>query len=182
MMGSSHKQGAASAGPFFDGLAGALAVLNGGMLVALVLLVCAEAFLRSAFNHSLGFAEEVTGYLMVALTLNGAASAIRSQALFQVHFLFDRCGPALKRVLMTSFSVFAIAICLVLAWKCNDLMLSSLAREKFAATVLRTPLWIPQLLLPLGFGFIVIFLVEQLVLAQRDHSESPESTFATSSD
>ena len=58
----------------------------------------------------------------------------------------------------------ALVVCAVLAWKTYDLMLSSLDRGKFAPTVLRTPLWIPQLLMPAGFVVIGVFLIERLLL------------------
>ncbi|MCB1398694.1 MAG: TRAP transporter small permease, partial [Rhodobacteraceae bacterium] len=131
------------------------------MLAALVTLVCGEAFLRGAFNYSLGFAEELTGYGVVMLTFFGASLALRQGSLFQVHFLFDAVPAHVRLWLMRVFVVVALAICIILAWKTKDVMLSSFARGKFAPTVLRTPLWIPQMLLPLGFGVIGFFLIEK---------------------
>ena len=55
--------------------------------------------------------------------------------------------------------------------KTKDLMLSSFSRGKFAPTVLRTPLWIPQIILPLGFSVLAFFLVEQLMLTFRKSEE-----------
>lgn len=70
------------------------------------------------------------------------------------------------------FSILAILICAILAWKTYELVGSSLSRGKFAPTVLRTPLWIPQLLLPLGFLTISVFLLEHFLLlirSKQDH-------------
>ena len=161
------SRGPASAGPAFDLLARITGVLTGAVLVALVLLVCTEAVLRGFANVSLGFAEELTGYAVVMLTFFGAALALRSGSLFQVHFLFERFAPAPRRIVLRLFVVTALVISAVLAWKGYDLMASSLSRGKFAPTVLRTPLWIPQLLLPVGFLLIATFLVEQFLLCGR---------------
>lgn len=60
-----------------------------------------------------------------------------------------------------------LIVCVILAWKAKDLTLSSFSRNRFAATVLRTPLWIPQLIPPVGFCVIGIFLVEQFLLTFR---------------
>jgi TRAP-type C4-dicarboxylate transport system permease small subunit len=166
-MKANEEKGPASAGPFFDLMARVTKVATGGVLVALVVLVCGEAFLRGAFNFSLGFAEEVTGYFVVMLTLFGAALALRSGSIFQVKFLFEALPAGLRTGLERLFAVAALVICAVLAWKTYDLMLSSLDRGKFAATVLRTPLWIPQLLMPVGFVAIGIVLVERLLLSVR---------------
>lgn len=153
-----------SAGALFDIVAVAAKTATAAVLVVLVCLVCGEAFLRSAFNYSLGFVEEVTGYCVVMLTFFGAALALRSGSLFQVQFLFDTLPKTAAIWVARAFVLIALVICAVLAIKTNDLMLSSFARGKFAATVLRTPLWIPQLLMPVGFTVIGIFLVEQFLL------------------
>lgn len=55
----------------------------------------------------------------------------------------------------------------MLAWKTKDATLSSFARGKVAPTVLRTPLWIPQLMLPAGFLVIGLFLAERVILTFR---------------
>ncbi|NVK34792.1 MAG: TRAP transporter small permease [Rhodobacteraceae bacterium] len=157
-------KGSASAGPLFDAAAQGTKIATGIVLAALVVLVCAEAFLRSVFNYSLGFAEELTGYSVVMLTFFGAALALRFGVLFQVNFLFDSLPHAFRAWIMRLFVSAALVICLVLIWKTSDLVLSSFDRNKFAPTVLRTPLWIPQVLIPAGFTLISVFLVEKLLL------------------
>lgn len=161
------KTGPVSAGPLFDAVARITAVATGAVLVGLVSLVCLEALLRGGFNYSLGFAEELTGYGVVFMTFFGAALALRGHAMFQVHFLLDRWPEGTRRWLIRAFVLIALVICVILAWKTKDLTLSSFARGKFAPTVLRTPLWIPQLILPLGFSVLAFFLVEQLLLTFR---------------
>ena len=166
-----RTMGPASAGPLFDGAARVTAAATGIVLVALVTLICAEALLRGGFNYSLGFAEELTGYGVVFMTFFGAALALRGGALFQVHFLIDRWPDHLRVWLVRAFVLAALVICVILAWKTKDLTLSSFARGKFAPTVLRTPLWIPQIMLPLGFSVLAFFLVEQLLLTFRTVEE-----------
>ncbi len=154
-----------SAGPFFDFLASVVQITTGTVLTAMVLLVVSEAALRGFAKVSLGYVEEITGYFVVMLTFFGAALALRSGSLFQVSYLFDRLPFRVRTWLTLFFTGFALIICVVFAWKCHDLVLSSLARGNFAPTVLRTPLWIPQILLPSGFAVIGIFLVEQALLS-----------------
>ncbi|MFS4436608.1 TRAP transporter small permease [Paracoccaceae bacterium GXU_MW_L88] len=162
-----NVKGPASAGPLFDLLAKITKIATGIVLVALVILVSGEAFLRSTANISLGFAEELTGYFVVMLTFFGAALALRAGALFQVNFLFNALSPPVRTWLRRLFALAALLMCVVFVWKTADVMLSSLDRGKFAPTVLRTPLWIPQFLMPTGFAFIAIFLIEQIVLTFR---------------
>ena len=165
------KKGPVSAGPLFDAVARFTGAATGLVLVALVLLVCLEALLRGGFNYSLGFAEELTGYSVVFVTFFGAALALRGSSMFQVHFLLQKWPEGTRRWLTRAFVVIALAICVILAWKTKDLTLSSFSRGKFAPTVLRTPLWIPQTILPLGFTVLAFFLVEQLLLTFRNSED-----------
>lgn len=160
-------KGPASAGPLFERTAAGVRLFCGAILVALVGMVCLEALLRGVFAYSLGFAEELTGYCVVALTFAGAALALRGDALFQVHFLLDAWPEGVRRWLVRLFAIGALIVCVILAWKTRDLAFSSLSRGKFAPTVLRTPLWIPQILPPAGFALIGFFLVEKLLLTFR---------------
>lgn len=158
----------ASAGAIFDLIALAVRFSTGVVLVALVLLVCGEAFLRGAANISLGFAEEVTGYFVVMLTFFGAALALRSGALFRVSFLSDKLSHKSRSRLYAAFAAIALFICIVFVLRTIDVTMSSFERGRFAPTVLRTPLWVPQMLMPIGFSVIAAFLLEKLILSFRD--------------
>lgn len=171
-MQTQSRTGPASAGPIFDVAAWITGAATGAVLVALVSLVCLEALLRGGFNYSLGFAEELTGYGVVFMTFFGAALALRGHAMFQVHFLLDTWPEGTRRWLIRAFVLIALVICVILAWKTKDLTLSSFSRGKFAPTVLRTPLWIPQIMLPAGFSVLAFFLVEQLLLTFRKSEET----------
>lgn len=171
-MQTTRNTGPVSAGPLFDAVARGTQVATGLVLVALVTLVCLEALLRGGFNHSLGFAEEMTGYGVVFMTFFGAALALRGHAMFQVHFLLDKWPEGTRRWLIRIFVLVALVICVILAWKTKDLTVSSFSRGKFAPTVLRTPLWVPQLILPLGFSVLAFFLVEQLLLTFRKSGDN----------
>lgn len=164
MQHSENKKGPASAGPLFDAGAKVTGALTGVVLVGVVSLVCLEAFLRGVFNYSLGFAEELTGYGVVFITFFGAALALRGSSMFQVHFILDKWSEETRRWLIRIFVILAVIICVLLAWKAKELTLSSFSRGKFAPTVLRTPLWIPQIIPPVGFAVLGFFLVEQFLL------------------
>ncbi|MEZ5652832.1 MAG: TRAP transporter small permease [Burkholderiaceae bacterium] len=159
--------GPASAGPLFDRLALAVRVATAVVLAALVIIVCTEAFLRGVANVSLDYVEELTGYFVVTLTFFGAALALRASALFRVSFLFDAMPAPARRWLSRVFIAGALFVCAILAWRSTDLVLSSFSRGKFAPTELHTPLWIPQLIMPVGFVLLGVFLIEQWLLSAR---------------
>lgn len=74
----------------FDVIAKVIRIVAGTILVFLTLLVTLEVVSRAVFNVSFHMVEEVTGYLVVALTLLGAGLSLRDGTLFRVAFLFDK--------------------------------------------------------------------------------------------
>lgn len=150
------------ASPLFDAIATVIRIVAGAILVFLTLLVTLEVVSRSLFNVSFHMVEEVTGYLVIALTLLGAGLSLRDGTLFRVAFLFDKLPPTARPALMAVFSLLGVGMCGVLIWQTCRLVASSYARGNVAPTVLMTPLWIPQMLLPFGLAVIAVFLIEQL--------------------
>ncbi|MCS2609786.1 TRAP transporter small permease [Halomonas dongshanensis] len=146
----------------FDVVAVFTRLVAGAILVFLTLLVTLEVISRSAFNVSFHMVEEITGYLVVALTLLGAGLSLRDGSMFRVEFLFDKLPLTLKASLLSAFSLLGVGMCGVLVWQTCRLVASSYARGNVAPTVLMTPLWIPQMLLPFGLAIIAVFLIEQL--------------------
>ena len=156
-----------SAGRLFDVLATIVRGLTGLALVALVLLVCAEIVTRFFFNHSLMVVEELAGYLVVGLTLFGASLSLRSNSLFQVGFVLQALPLGTQRLLNLLFMLLSLGVCGVLIWQTFKLVMSSYGRGNVAPTSLMTPLWIPQLLVPLGLLMIGLFIVEKLIVTLR---------------
>ncbi|RCK49826.1 hypothetical protein TH25_12445 [Thalassospira profundimaris] len=154
-------------GHLFNGVAHGVSVLAGVTLVALVVLVVAEIIARSVFNTSLAVVEECVGYFVVLLMVLGAAMALRKNDLFRVSFIADVLPPALERASRAVYIFIALAVCCVFVWRTADLVASSFSRGKISQTAMETPLWIPQLALPIGFCVLAVFLIEHLLLVLR---------------
>ena len=158
-------------GLFFDHLYKAVDLVARIALVSLVLLILSEVFLRAIFQSSLGFAEEVSAYIVVVLTVFGGALSFRKGNLFRVHLVIDVISPDAGRRLERLIYVAALVVCLTLAWKMAGFTLSSYERGKIATTVLMTPLWIPQITLPIGFAVLAMFVIEKLFHSLRKDQE-----------
>ncbi len=156
--------GPASAGPAFDLIATVVRVVAGLGLIFLTILVVAEVASRLFINASLNVVEELAGYLVVALTFLGASLALRDGAMFRVGFLFEKLPSSVQRWLALVYSILALSVCGVLIWQTCRLVASSYSRGNVAPTVMMTPLWIPQMLLPFGLLMIAVFLFERALI------------------
>jgi TRAP-type C4-dicarboxylate transport system permease small subunit len=133
------------------------------VLVGMVLLIGAEVLLRGVFGFSLQLTDEVGAYLLVALTFMSLAVSFRDGAFFRVEFIYERLPERARRIAALAFDLLALGFSGALAWQLGRLVRSSLEREVVAATLLGTPLWIPQLLMPIGAWLLVLAILAAIV-------------------
>src|SRR5262249_55400140 len=78
------------------------------ILVGMTAMVTLEVLLRSFLNTSLGFADEVAAYLLVAMTFLGMSVSHHEDAHFRIGLLYDRFPAALRRWLDLVWDVLAL--------------------------------------------------------------------------
>jgi len=132
------------------------------ILLAMPLLVVVNIFLRAVSGYSIGNVEEIVGYMLVAVTFFGVSITFRAKSLFQVTFLFNSLPASLRKILNRVYLCLIIGFCMVMIWFTSLLVVSSFVRGKVSDTVLHTPLYIPQALIPFGFLIFLVFALEQL--------------------
>ena len=145
---------------FTEGLSRFVNTIASISVVLIVLLVVVEVALRSTIGFSLGFVEEIVSYLVVAVTFFGACVSFRKQAFFKVGFFYDKLSDRIKKVLDILHVLISLIFCLPLFYFSIFLVISSFSRKTVAPTLLETPLFIPQIIIPVGMLFLIIFLLE----------------------
>lgn len=134
-------------------------------LLAMVALIVFEVVARSLFNYSLQSTEELSGYFLVALAFLGLVVAVYEDALFRAEFLIERLTGTARRVFETAFLGLFIALVVVVDYEAIALVVDSYGKGYVASTLLATPLYIPQTLLPVGLTSALVVLVVKLVEA-----------------
>jgi TRAP-type C4-dicarboxylate transport system permease small subunit len=129
------------------------------VMVAMMVLITTEVVLRSIFNYSLEFTDEISGYLLVATTFLAMGISLHEGALFRVDFLYRRFPFRVRRFLEFLFSAVSLGFALLVDYQIFRFLVSSIERGMAAPTLLGTPLYLPQLVMPLGMTFIVLLLL-----------------------
>ncbi len=136
-----------------DGIACEIAML------AMMIVITVEVVLRSGFNYSLEFTDEISGYLLVAVTFLSIGISLHQGALFRVDFLYNRFSSGVRRLLDFLFSAASLVFVILVDYQIFRLLVSSVERGMTAPTLLGTPLYLPQLVMPVGMSFVVLLLV-----------------------
>ena len=141
-----------------------LAVWAGGLLIlALMLMVAGEVLARSLFDHSFLLADEYSGYIVVMLVFLGIPYALHEEALLRVDFLFERLRGRGREVLALLFDLISLLVTLVLGFYLTRMVVTTFERGTFSSTPQMTPLWIPQLAMPLGILLLLVVLLARIL-------------------
>lgn len=134
-------------------------------LVLGLLAVCItlDALLRWSINWSILVVDELGGYALVCLAFFGFSIALHEKALFRVDAFYDWLSPINRARFQLVFDILTLVFMLLLLWHFWGLVTRSHAKEISALTILRTPLWIPQLLMVVGAFSTSLVLVLHVI-------------------
>jgi TRAP-type C4-dicarboxylate transport system permease small subunit len=154
-------------GELLDRWSRRLCDLAGWLLAAMAILINVEIVFRYAFNSSTLISDEYSGYLFVWATLLGFGYALQNGQFLKVETLVSRLSArgrhatealgALCGLFVAAVCVYATGVLFYASWRFGTASIQPSA----------TPLWLPQLVLPLGFAGLCILYLHQLAVAVK---------------
>lgn len=162
------------------GLRGAAMAVSGAAVVGMMALVTFEVLLRTFANRSTLVADEMAGYLLVAMTFLGLAPSLRGGAFIRIDTYRDRLRGGARRALDVTLVAVALAYAITVDWYLWDLLAGTWRLGTTSIQVSRTPLWIPQAVMAVGGLLLIVELVVEMVLVITADEALPagESTVA----
>jgi len=136
-------------------------------LLAMIVMIGAEAIARNVFGTSLQITDEVGGYLLVALTFLSLSVAESHGAFHRVEFVQMRLSPSARIISQIIFDLVSLAASALVTWQLIRLALNSFRTEDVAPTPLATPLWIPQTSMGLGMALLCLALARTIAAKVR---------------
>lgn len=132
------------------------------VLFAMMAMIALEVFIRNAFSMSLEITDEYSGYLVVAIFFLGAAFSLREEALLRVDFLFKKLKPRLQLGLMIVFDILALIFSGIVTYELAKFTFSAWRQGVFAPTTVMTPLYLPELVMPIGMMLVCFVLISNI--------------------
>jgi len=119
-------------------------------IVAIAVVVLTEIVTRNLFNFSFEASEELGGYIVVGISFLSLPVCQVYRSYHHVQFIQTRLSPRMRAASHILFDFLSLGFCLLLVWQLSRFVLQTWRAEDVAPTLLATPLWIPQSLMPLG--------------------------------
>ena len=129
------------------------------MMGAIVIL---EIVTRNLFNYSFEMSDELGGYIIVGITFMSLPVCQVYRSYHHVQFIQVRLSPRMQALSHVLFDLLSLLFCVVLIWQLTRFVLSTHRAGDVAPTLLATPLWIPQAIMPIGMLAATISLLRSL--------------------
>lgn len=136
-------------------------------LIAMIILIGAEAIARNVFATSLQITDEIGGYLLVAMTFLSMSVAESHGAFHRVELVQARLGQSARLVSQIVFDLMSLVASALITWQLTRLVMNSWRSEDVAPTPLQTPLWMPQTTMAIGMFLLCLALVRTILTKVR---------------
>ncbi len=138
-----------------DILLKAIRALLGVMLLASVILICANAFGRYVLHAPIIWAEEILGYGLVWMVYLGAVLVTADNQHLKMDLLLQMLGPRIQRALRLIGDAVFVATGLLIVYQAPE----SISQFTHHSQVAGLPMQIVHLAVPVSFLLIVAFIV-----------------------
>lgn len=136
-------------------------------LFGVIGLLAVDVIGRYVFHKPTLISYEITGYLLVGITFLGLAYGLQQGSHVKVTILVDYFPASLRRWWILILDSIALVFIIILMWKTIDLVKLSLETGTLSMTFLAAPMWIPQIIVPIGLGMFVLVALCQLVVQAK---------------
>jgi TRAP-type C4-dicarboxylate transport system permease small subunit len=124
------------------------------MLALMVALAAAQILLRNFLDMSIHDADQMLRLLVLWVALLGAVAASREGKHIHVDAIARWLPGRIRSGVAALTDLFTLSMCLLLAWQSLRFMQS--ARESGEMALGSLPVWVAELILPLGFALIAL--------------------------
>ncbi|MBT8762433.1 TRAP transporter small permease [Desulfohalobiaceae bacterium Ax17] len=146
-----------------DKLSNISAYLSGILMILIVILITFEIFLRAFFNTSTLIADEYSAYFFVGVVMLGLAYTLKENSHIRITLISSRLNKKINKYLDLSVTLIAVLICSFLLYHSILMAYDTYSLEMTADTIAETPLYLPQLFLPIGFFVFDLQLISYFI-------------------
>jgi TRAP-type C4-dicarboxylate transport system permease small subunit len=154
---------------FLESIIGGGGYLGILSLAFMVVSISYDVILRYVFYAPTYWALEMNTFLLAFLTLIPAGDVLRFGSQIRITVLYDRLGPGFRARLDILRSVVGAFFCAIMVWKGVDMAWKAFLHNDRMSTSLGTPMVIPYLFLPIGFGLLGL---QYLMLLKRKEEKT----------
>lgn len=139
------------------------AFLSSLFMILITALIGLEVLLRSVFDTTTHISTEYSAYFFIALVSLGLSYTLKEEGHIRITLFTGRLGGKAKKLQEIVTTLLALVITLFLLYYTFLMTYETYCLGMTADTVSNTPLYIPQIAVPLGISLLAIELICRLL-------------------
>lgn len=147
--------------------------LCGLCIIGMALAVTYEIVARSLFGEPTIWAQEVSVYLLIAVAFLGLAPTHAAGEHIEIDLLARRMSARVRRAVRALILAAIAGYALVAAWGGLGMVQQSMKFGRRSLTLLAVPVWMPQLLIPVGMGLLAVVTLAGLWTLLKGNEAKP---------
>ena len=140
----------------YDLLLYGMAFIAGAMLVWLMIAIVVSVAMRNLGLQPFAWLFTSTEYALLYITMLGAPWLVRKRGHVHIELATALLRPAVRRRVSRVIAGACVVVCLILAWKGVDLVMTNLARNDYDVRAYFFPRWILTISFPISFALMAV--------------------------
>jgi len=132
------------------------------LIFAMVWLVFYEVVMRYIFHNPPMLADEISAYMLVGIVFLGLVYCFKEKGHIRLEILVGRLSPKTSKWLRVITLFIFLTYSVALTKLGCELVIYSYTHYFFSMSILRVPLYLPQLVLPIGCFLLSIQLLFEI--------------------
>jgi TRAP-type C4-dicarboxylate transport system permease small subunit len=157
-----------------DRLACGLRFVGQIVLGLMVVTICYDVLMRYVFRIPTTWSLEINTFMVLFVTLIPAGDVLASNLHLRITFFTDKMGSRLQAVFARLGSFAGCLLCAVMTWKGFEMAWMALKYDERMSSPLGTPMVIPYMFIPIGFGVMFLQYLLDLFI-HRDEATTPST-------
>ena len=141
-----------------------VAVIAGILILMPALMVFYEVVMRGLFNAPTEWSIELSVYCVLIAGFLGMSVTYAAGKHIHVDIVVGSLSPRTRCFIEVFTTCVGIFFCAVFVMESFDMAILSLEMDNTSPSTLRTPMWIPQMALPIGMGLLLLQFVRTLLV------------------
>lgn len=151
-------------GKILDSVTRVVAVIAGILILLPALMVFYEVVMRGLFNAPTEWSIELSVYCVLIAGFLGMSVTYAAGKHIHVDIVVGNLSPRTRCFIELFTTCVGIFFCTVFLMESFDMAMLSLEMDNTSPSTLRTPMWIPQMALPIGMGLLLLQFVRTLLV------------------
>ena len=140
-----------------------LGYLSGGFVFLMMVIIVIDVVKRHIFNTPTIWADEVSCYLLVGIAFLGAAYTLSRDGHIRVEVIVKKFNPLFRWYIEIIIDLFSLAFLIFFTWQAFKFVFNSYSTNWISPTLLRTPLYIPQIFFAIGILWFALQLTAKIM-------------------